>query len=108
GLSPGRYSRIPRYSGPDPRCGTERDHRLGSDAYARNGNGPRGMTAGSTIVLPATRTVRRRSATPNGAADLTVTTESSCTPRLAAGRAVTSSTRSPGANFMRYRLVGDT
>ena len=66
------------------------------------------MTAGSTIVLPATGSVRRRSATPNGAADRSVTTEASCTPRLRAGRTVTSSTRSPGDTFVRYRLVGAT
>ncbi len=99
---------MPRYSGPEPRCGSEREWRLGSEAAVRNGSGPSGRTAGSTIVLPATVTRRRRSATPNGAADRSETTESSCTPRLRAGRAVTSSTRSPGDTFVTYRRVRAT
>ncbi len=47
----------------------------------------------------ATGAVRRRRTAPP---ERTVTTESSCTPRLPAGRAVTSSTRSPGAIVVRY------
>ncbi len=83
-LSPGRYSRMPRNSGPWPRRGAVCIASSVVGAGRTNGNGPSGSTTGSTSVRGAsTVTRRRRSATPNGALDRTLTATSLVQPASA-------------------------
>ncbi len=96
-LSPQRYSRIPRYSGPVPRRIRERRASPVAGAEERTPRSSSLVQAGSTVVVPSGSSTMRARPTPKGAVDDTTTREGPHVPRGPAIRSPSSAIRSPGA-----------